>query len=344
MSDVGAVAAGFRFDRSAVPPAVLSVAGLGAVLLSLGPMQGSPAQIPMLVVALVFTYLTLARLCARLWGPRFDLATTLCAAWVALIVGAAVLAPLLPLGEHENMADTLDAPTLAGPDVFSAHPLGTNNFGLDVLARIVYGARVSLVVSLAAVIIGMVVGGAIGILAGYLRGPVDTVVGVLTNSLLAMPPLILLIALATVLAPNLRNITIGLTLLALPSMIRMARANTLAFAQREFVLAARSMGADKLRIMVKELLPNVFLPLASYGMVIVSVLIVAEASLSFLGLGIKPPEPSWGNLIAEGEGGVFQEHPHIVLMPGLALFLTVFSLNLLGEKARNRWDSRKAKI
>ncbi|MEV7005150.1 ABC transporter permease [Streptosporangium sp. NPDC051022] len=323
---------------------VLGLVGLAAVLLSLSVLQGSPVQIPAFAVACVGAYLALARLGAGLWGTRFDLTAVLCAVWIVLIVSAAVLAPLLPLAEHQDLAKSLDVQTMARPDIFSAHPLGTNNFGLDILARIIYGARASLVVSLAAVAIGMIVGGAIGILAGYFRGTVDAVVGVFTNSLLALPPLILLIALATVLQPNLRNITIGLSLLALPSMIRMARASTLAFAQREFVLAARAMGASRLRIMIRELLPNVLLPLASYGMVMVSVLIVAEASLSFLGLGIRPPEPSWGNLIAEGEGGVFVDHPHVVLMPGITLFLTVFSLNLLGEKARNRWDPRKAKV
>src|SRR5690606_32338829 len=109
------------------------------------------------------------------------------------------------------------------------------------------------------------------------------------------------------------------------SMIRMARANTLSFAQREFVVAAKAMGASAPRVMLRELLPNVLLPLASYAMVMISVLIVAEASLSFLGLGIQAPEPSWGNMIAEGQGDEFKEHPHIVLVPGTVLFLTVYS-------------------
>ncbi|EHR50304.1 ABC-type dipeptide/oligopeptide/nickel transport system, permease component [Saccharomonospora marina XMU15] len=274
----------------------------------------------------------------------FDVAAWLCGGWLVTLVLAAVFAPLLPLGEHADIANTIDSPALARPDLFSEHPLGTNNFGLDLLARVIHGARASLVVSVGAVLIGMVVGGSIGIVAGYFRKLTDSVIGVLTNSLLAVPPLILLIALATVLRPNLRNIAIALSLLALPSMIRMARASTLAFAQRDFVLAAKSMGASRLRVMTRELLPNVILPLASYGMVMVSVLIVAEASLSFLGLGIQQPDPSWGNMIAEGEGDTFAEHPHVVLVPGIALLLTVFSFNLLGEKARKRWDPRVAKL
>ncbi|WP_007024844.1 ABC transporter permease, partial [Saccharomonospora iraqiensis] len=277
-------------------------------------------------------------------AARFDTAAWLCGAWVVLLVVGAVAAPLLPLAEHRDLTETMTAPALARPDLFGPHPLGTNNFGLDLLARLLYGARASLVVSVGAVLIGMIVGGAVGVLAGYFRRLTDSVVGVLTNSLLAVPPLILLIALATVLEPNLRNIAFALSVLALPGMIRLARASTLAVAQREFVLAAESMGASRLRVMTRELVPNVLPPLASYGMVMVSVLIVAEASLSFLGLGIQQPEPSWGNMIAEGQGDTFADHPHLVLVPGIALFLTVFSFNLLGEKARKRWDPRGAKL
>ncbi|CAM3346137.1 ABC transporter permease [Nocardioides dubius] len=280
----------------------------------------------------------------RRWGAGFDLTAWLCGIWLAVLLAGAIFVPWLPLGEHQNLAAALGEPTMARPNLLTDRPLGTNNFGLDLLARVLYGARSSLVVSIGAVLIGLVVGGSIGILAGYFRKTTDTVVGILTNALLAVPPLILLIALATVLEPNLRNIAFGLSLTAMPSMIRMARANTLTFAQREFVLAGRSMGASNIRLMSRELLPNVMLPLLSYGMVIVSVLIVAEASLSFLGLGIQAPEPSWGNMIAEGEGATFEQHPHIVLVPGVVVFLTVFSFNLLGERARKRFDSRQAQL
>src|SRR5690606_38697477 len=219
----------------------------------------------------------------------------------------------------------LTSPSYAQPSLFSDHPLGTNNFGLDLLARSVYGARYSLVVAISAVLIGMIVGGAIGVLAGYFGGWIDRIVGVLTNSLLAVPSLILLIALASVLETNLRNISFALAILAIPSMARIARANTLVFSQREFVLAARAMGATRLRVMVRQIAPTVILPLASMGMVLISAMIVAEASLSFLGLGIQPPTPTWGNMIAEGQGTVFEQYPHIVWVPGLFLFLTVFS-------------------
>ena len=197
---------------------------------------------------------------------------------------------------------------------------------------------------LLAVAIGSVLGGAIGVLAGYFRSGVDSVIGIFTNALLAVPPLIMLIALGTVLDPTIRNIAFALALLTIPSMVRLARANTIAFAQREFVLAARAMGATKLRVMTRELVPNVVLPVFSMMIVMISVLIVAEASLSFLGLGIQAPEPTWGNMVAEAEGGTLEDYPHIVLVPGTFLFLTVFSFNLLGEKAQKRWDPRSAKL
>lgn len=286
----------------------------------------------------------LSRLVWAVRGERPDILIWVCSTWLVLLVIVAALAPLLPLGEHVDVAAALDETSYQTPQLLSEHPLGTNNYALDMLARSIYGARTSLVISLIAVTIGSVVGGAIGIVAGYFRSGVDSVIGIFTNALLAVPPLILLIALGTVLDPNIRNISFALALLTIPSMIRLARANTIAFAQREFVLAARAMGETKLRVMTRELVPNVVLPVFTMVIVMISVLIVAEASLSFLGLGIQAPVPTWGNMIAEAEGGAMEDYPHIVLVPGAFLFFTVFSFNLLGEKAQKRWDPRSAKL
>lgn len=324
---------------------LVAAVGLAITVVAIVAMAGQGwAQAGVVLLGLVVLYVGAVEVGQRRFGPEFDLTTWLCLVWLVVLITAAIAAPLLPIGEHENLAATMMDPAMARPDLLSDHPLGTNNFGLDLLARVLYGARASLVVALGAVLIGMVVGGAIGILAGYRRKWTDQVVAIFANSLLAVPPLILLIALATVLDPSLRNIAFALSLMALPSMIRVARASTMSFAQREFVLAGRAMGASNVRIMVRELLPNVLLPLASYAMVMVSVLIVAEASLSFLGLGIQAPTPSWGNMISEGQGRVFEQHPHIVMVPGTVLFLTVFAFNALGERARKRFDPRAGKL
>ncbi len=280
----------------------------------------------------------------QLFGDRFDFSFWFSLTWLALLSLAVALASWLPLGEHLDVANSLDQPINASPDPFSANPLGTNLFGLDLLARSVYGARSSLVIAVSAVVIGTVIGGTIGMVAGYFQKSVDRVVGIFTNSLLAVPPLILLIALATVLDPKIRNIALALSLLTIPGMVRLARATTMMYAPREFVVAARALGATRTRILFRELLPNVLPPILSLAIVMISILIVAEASLSFLGLGIEPPEPTWGNMIAEGEGSVFEDHPHIVLVPGAFLFLTVFAFNLVGEKARRRWDPRSVKL
>ncbi len=315
---------------------ILTVVGVVAAGLGIAPMLVTGGRIVLVAVGLIALYMGARRLGLARFGPDFDLTFILSCIWLVILVSAALLAPILPLAEHEDTTKTLGAKSYSPPSLFSDHPLGTNNFGLDMLARSIFGARGSLVVAVSAVLIGLIVGGAIGIISGYFGGKVDKIIGVLTNSLLAVPALILLIALASVLEPNLRNISFALAILAIPSMIRIARANTLVFSQREFVLAARSMGATKWRVMIREIAPNVALPLASLGMVMLSVMIVAEASLSFLGLGIQPPTPTWGNMISEGQGNVFEKHPYIVLVPGLFLFLTVFAFNMVGEKAQKR--------
>ncbi|MFS3129055.1 ABC transporter permease [Nocardioides sp. Bht2] len=301
-------------------------------------------KVLLMVVGVFLAIAGLGRTAEGIRGRKVDVVFGLGATWLVLLLAAAALAPWLPLGNHNDSAAGLSAPIFASPSLGSEYPLGTNNYGLDLLARAVYGARTSLTVSLFAILIGMTIGGLVGMVAGFFGKATDRVIGIFANALLAVPPLVLLIALGTVLDPNMRNLSIALSLLTIPSMIRVARANTITFAQREFVLAARSMGATRWRLLSKELLPNVLLPVLSMGVVMVSMLIVAEASLSYLGLGIQAPEPTWGNMIAEGESGVMEEHPFIVIVPGLCLFLTVFSFNLIGEKVQKRWDPRSAKL
>lgn len=325
---------------------VFLVAGL--ILLGLG-FAGVPAGLLFTLVGLVCTYLGVYRLLWAWRRRRVDLLVCLAGGWMTLLILLAIFASVLPLGEPEDASKLI----LSGdgiqpylkPFEFSNHLLGTNGNGLDLLARAIFGARVSLVIAFFAVLIGLVVGGSIGVFAGYYRKAVDRTASIFTNTLLAVPPLILLMAISSVLDPTVRNMAFALSLLTIPTFIRMARANTIAYSQREFVTAARALGASRFRVMARELVPNVALPLVSMAVVVASGLIVAEASLSFLGLGIPAPEPTWGNMIFEVmESDTLENYPFMMLVPGSFLFLTVFSLNLLGERAQKRWDTRSAKL
>jgi peptide/nickel transport system permease protein len=254
--------------------------------------------------------------------------------WIALVILAAIFAPLLPIS---NPANNIGHGLVTPPFHIGAQPLGTDEFGRSVLARLIYGGRVSLAAAAASVIIAMAVGLLVGIGAGYWRGKLDGVVGILLDSILAFPPIIMLLALAAVLQPSLRTIIIGLTLVAFPPFARLARVATLQRANREFVLAARGLGARPRTILFRELLPAVITPALTYATVITPVLILAEASISFLGLGVAPPTPSWGNMIAEGYP-FLQTHPQLVFVPAVFLFLTIFAFTVLGEWLRSRSD------
>ena len=320
------------------------VAGLVLVALSVSTLSGALAALAF-VAGVILAFTGIGRLVWARRRARTDLLPWVCLAWLALLGAAAALAPWLPLPEGRNATVALSEPIFLEPLKYGDHLLGTNGAGLDMLSRAVFGARTSMMISMTAITIGVTVGGAIGVVAGFYRKGVDRTIGIFTNAVLAVPPLILLVALAAILEPGVRNMAFALALLTIPSMVRIARASTISFAQREFVLAARGMGASRFRIMLRELVPNVALPLFSMAVVSISALIVAEASLSFLGLGIPQPEPTWGNMISEAQAGnTMEDYPFILIVPGFFLFMTVFSFNVLGEKAQRRWDPRSAKL
>lgn len=283
-------------------------------------------------------------------GRKIDLVAWCSIGWLGTLVLAAVLADVLPLGNADDLTKTTGVSGYAKPDPFSVHPLGTNGFGLDLLARSIYGARASLLTVAFAVVVSLVVGGAIGMIAGYYRRWVDAVIGVFADTALVIPALVLLIALAAVLGPpqtvleEVLKTGTALALVGIPTMIRLARANTMAYAQREFVTASRALGARHGYILRRDLLPNVVLPLISYAFIVAAVLIVAEGSLAFLGLGLQQPTPSWGSMIAEGGLRDLRTHPFVALVPGVFMFFTVFSLNIVGERARQRWDARELQV
>lgn len=260
----------------------------------------------------------------RRLGVPFWLAT----AWIVLIVILAATASILPLQNPDY--GNFSALSL-GPS--GAHWFGTDDLGRDLLSRVIFGSRVSLIVGLASAFFGTVIGGALGIAAGYLRGATEAVIMLIMDAIISFPSLVMLIALTTFLGKNLYDITGAITLITIPVLARLARASTLTVAKRPFVLAARSAGATNLRVMWREIVPNVLPPLLSLGLVIVAVAIVAEGALSFLGFSIPPPTPTWGNIIASGENDL-STAPQIVFAPAAVMFVTVFAFSIAGDRLR----------
>lgn len=255
--------------------------------------------------------------------------------WVFLIIVLAITADLLPL--HDPNAVGITKPGL-GPSL--DHPLGTDELGRDLLARVLFGARVSLVVGFASIAIGMVVGGALGLIAGFYRGLVDAAVTAMANSLLAFPALVLALAVVTFLGQNARNVTLTIGLVSIAPIAMVVRSATISYAGREFVVAARMLGAKNRRIISREILANVAPVTLSLSLVWVATAVVAEGSLAYLGLSVKPPTPSWGAMIAEGRS-TLAETPLIALWPSLFMFQTVLGLNFVGDRLRHHFDLRE---
>ncbi|MFD4405195.1 ABC transporter permease [Nocardia sp. NPDC058499] len=269
----------------------------------------------------------------RLRKPR-SILVYLSYTWLGVMIAAAIFADLLPLASYSiPVGPPRQPPQLGSLDLLA----GTDNLGRSMLSRCVYGAQVSLLVGTVAALIGSAIGASIGMLGGYFQKRTDSGIRLLSDTMLAFPPLILLMALTAVFTPGLRTLMAGLSLVIIPSFIRLARANTLSWTAREFVLAARNMGAGHGRILSKEILPNVLPPLLAYLPVIMAALIVAEGSLSFLGLGIPPPTPSWGGMISDGKDSLAGA-PHLVFVPAAVIFCTVFALNQAGDHLRGRFD------
>ncbi|MBN2624385.1 MAG: ABC transporter permease [Acidimicrobiales bacterium] len=264
--------------------------------------------------------------------------------WLGGIGLAALLAPWLPLPDPDKSYLEI---VRVGP-VQPGHLLGGDGNGRDMLARVIFGARTSLWISFSAVLAGFVVGGLMGLLAGYFRGKVDAVLSTLFNVLLSIPALVLALSLVAVFASaeqdvsNGRKMTViigALAIVTVPLIARIARASTMAWSEREFVKAAEVLGAGHLRIMWREVLPNVLPAMASIALLGVAVAIVAEGSLALLGVGVTDV-PSWGNMIALGRSDLARA-PHVVSIPAIAIFLTVLALNYLGDVVRARFDVRE---
>jgi peptide/nickel transport system permease protein len=256
-------------------------------------------------------------------------------AWIVVIALAAIFAAALPIASPTD----IDFLSKRAPPGTQGHLLGTDHLGRDELSRLIYGARVSLTVGLLAPVIGVLIGGCLGMLAGYFRGRLETVAVGGVDVLLAFPPLVFVLAVTAYAGQSVWNITLVIGVLGIPAFTRVARAVTLTLSEREFVTAARALGATHSRILIRELLPNVALPLLAFFLLAVAVTIVVEGALSFLGLGVPPPAPSWGSMIAEGRENL-DIAPWLAFLPAGFMFLTVLAFNLIGDTLRALTDPR----
>jgi len=251
------------------------------------------------------------------------------AVWLTLVALAALTARWLPLDPiRQDLRHSLAAPGWS-------HPFGTTRLGEDLLARTVYGARVSLVVGGIATVIGLVVGGLMGMAAGTMRRWLDPAVVVLVDAGAAFPPLVLAMTMVLVAGPGVATVTATVALLTVPGFARVARTATAGVMHRDFVLAARVTGSGPVRLVTREVLPNVTVPLVSYACVTAGTVMVVEGTLSFLGLGVGTDEISWGQLVAEGQSQLGAA-PHVSLIPAAALVMTVLSLSRLGDALARR--------
>jgi peptide/nickel transport system permease protein len=257
-----------------------------------------------------------------------------CMVWLGAVVLLAIFAGLLPLPNPDVSVGhgIRTLPFHSWDDV-----LGTDSLGRSELSRLIFGARVSLFAGVSATIIALCIGLVFGLVSGYMRGRVDTVIGVVIDALLAIPGLVLLMSLGAVLGASVKTVIIGLSLLGSVWFARLARSSTIRISTSEYVAAARGLGAKTSTILAREILPGVVQSVVPYAGVVLGSVILAEAALSYLGLGVVPPTPSWGNMISDGTT-FLATSPMLVFVPGVALFLTLFSVNIISDWLRRRWD------
>ena len=272
---------------------------------------------------------------ARFLARRYPLGA-LGAAIMAVFVVAALFAGFIanydPLAT--NAADSLAPPS-------AMHWMGADNFGRDVYSRIVYGARISLAVGIGSTVLGCLFGVALGLLSGYLSGWVDLLVQRVIDILQALPLLVLALVMAAALGASLQNTIFAIAIPLIPYSARVIRANTLALRELPFVEAARAIGMSDLRIAIRHVLPNTLAPLIVLATAQLGAAILTEASLSFLGLGIPEPYPSWGRMLSESAAEYVRTAPWLVIFPGIAISLVVFGTNLLGDALRDLLDPRQ---
>jgi len=299
------------------------------------PMPDSAASPPYTLSLAAETPAPRAGLLARAWRVGQRRPAALVGALVVLLfvlmaVGAPWLAPSDPV--RTDWSQIRKAPTWT-------HPFGTDDLGRDGLSRVVWGARVSMQAGVFSILLAMLIGVPVGLCAGYYRGALDQLIMRLTDAWLAFPFLILAIGLVTILGPSLTNATLAIGLGATPTYIRLTRGLVLSVSQEDYVSGARALGAGDLRVMARHILPNIVSAILVQATVAVPTAIIAEAVLSFLGLGVQPPAPSWGTMLNAAQQ-FLEQAPWMAYWPGLAIFLLALSFNLAGDGLRDVLDPK----
>jgi peptide/nickel transport system permease protein len=270
----------------------------------------------------------------RRWLRRLEIGAP--AGLLLLVFGSCFLLPLLAPIPGPTGGDVLNSSL---PAFSPGHLLGTDPNGNDIFARILHGGRSSLVVAVSVNLLGLAVGGSLGALSAHFGGAVDNIIMRVLDVFIAFPSLVLTLAVAQSLGPSQRNTVFALAFFAIPAVARISRAATLRMREQPFMAAAELSGTPTWRILLRHIAPNIGPQLMTFAMLGMGIIMVIEGALSFLGLGIPPPAPSWGNMISQGQLSL-SATPMLVVWPSLALFLTVIGFNQLGEALRSRWSVR----
>jgi peptide/nickel transport system permease protein len=277
----------------------------------------------------------LKRMLTRMWRLRLGMLGLL---FVGILLLTAAFAPLVAPNDpfEQDIMNSLNPPAWMEDGSWD-FPLGTDQVGRCILSRIIYGTRISLIVGICAVSIMVLIGTSLGMLAGFYGGVVDSIISFLINCMMGFPFILLAMSLVVVLGPSLKNLVIALGVTSWPVFARVARVETLKYKSQEFILAAHSLGYSSLRIIVRHILPNLATSLIVVGTVEVARAIIRESILSFLGLGVQPPTPSWGVMLSEGRGYMLIQW-WLATFPGLAIFVSALGMNLIGDALRDLLD------
>ena len=262
-------------------------------------------------------------------GGKFGLFAWMCVAWLVIVGLFAVLAPWIPFVDDPEDSDL----SVFGEGPSWSHWFGVDEIGRDVFARVVWGARMSLVIGFSATFMALVIGGTLGLIAGFRGGRFDSFVSATVDIALAVPTLILLLFVVAVFGRSLPVIIFSLAWLMVPFAARVIRAATLSEAHREHILAARTSGARDRRILTREVLPAVIPVIMTFALIVIGIVILLEGTLAFIGLSIPPPTPTWGSMISEGRT-VLDDAAHIALFPSAVMFLTLLAINIIGDAVK----------